>query len=45
MSVMLHSITAGDDWAVDQAPVVLARIYEDATSITIWQRQLQQDVQ
>lgn len=44
MSVMFQSITAGDDWAIDQDPAVLARIYEDAISIAIWQRQLQQDV-
>jgi hypothetical protein len=44
MSVMLQSITAGDDWAIDQDPAVLARIYEDAISIAIWQRQLQQEV-
>ena len=44
MSVMLQSETAGDDWAIDQDPAVLARIYEDAISIAIWQRQLQQDV-
>ncbi|QEY12370.1 DUF1826 domain-containing protein [Cellvibrio sp. KY-YJ-3] len=45
MSVMLQSITAGDDWAIDQDPAVLARIYEDAISISIWQRQLQQEVE
>lgn len=44
MSVMLQSITAGDDWAIDQDPAVLARIYEDAISISIWQRQLQREV-
>ncbi len=45
MNVMLQSVTAGDDWAIDQDPAVLARIYEDAISIAIWQRQLQQDVE
>lgn len=45
MSVMLQSITAGDDWAIDQDPAVLARIYEDAISIAIWQRQLSQEVE
>ncbi len=35
MSVMLQSITAGDDWAIGGDPAVLARIYEDAISISI----------
>lgn len=45
MSAILQPITTGDDWAIDQNPDVLTRIYDDAISIAIWQRQLQQDVQ
>lgn len=44
MSVMLQSITAGDDWAIDQDPAVLARIYEDGISIAVWRRQLLHEV-
>lgn len=45
MSAMQEKITLGDDWAIDQDPAVLARIYDDAISIAIWQRQLQESVQ
>lgn len=45
MSAILQSTTAGDDWAIDQNAAVLARIYDADTSIAIWQRHLQQDVQ
>lgn len=45
MSAILQQITTGDDWAIDQNPDVLTRIYDDAVSIAIWQRQLQQDIQ
>lgn len=44
MSMNLQSGAANEDWAIDPDPAVLARIYEDAISITIWQRQLQQEV-
>lgn len=45
MRAILQPITTGDDWAIDQNPDVLTRIYDDAISIAIWQRQLQQDIQ
>jgi hypothetical protein len=44
MSLTLQS-TPRDDWAIDQDPAVLTDIYDAATSIAIWQRQLQQGVQ
>lgn len=45
MNAILQPKTMGNDWAIDQNPDVLTRIYDDAVSIAIWQRQLQQDVQ
>jgi len=45
MSAMQETIATSDDWAIGQDPGVLTRIYDDAISIAIWQRQLQQDVQ
>lgn len=45
MSSISEQIVWDDDWAIDQHPEVLARIYEDAIGIAIWQRQLQQDIQ
>jgi ABC-type antimicrobial peptide transport system permease subunit len=44
MSLTLQSTPRGD-WAIDQDPAVLTGIYDAATSIAIWQRQLQQGVQ
>jgi hypothetical protein len=45
MNAILPSLAQTDDWAIDQDPAVLARIYDDAVSIAIWQRQLQQEVE
>lgn len=45
MSVTLQSSATNEDWAIDQDPAVLARIYEDEISIAIWQRQLSQEVE
>lgn len=45
MSAILQSIMAGEDWAIDQNPDVLTRIYDDGMSIAIWQRHLKQDVE
>lgn len=45
MSASLQPMATGNDWAIDQNPDVLTRIYDDTVSIAIWQRQLQQDVQ
>lgn len=45
MTALVNTTMSTTDWAINQDPAVLARIYEDAISIAIWQRQLQQDVQ
>ncbi len=45
MSALANTTSKDDDWAIHQDPAVLARIYEDAVSIAIWQRHLQQDLQ
>lgn len=44
MTALVNKTMSTTDWAIDQDPAVLARIYEDAISIAIWQRQLQQEV-
>ena len=44
MVALVNTTMQTADWAIDQDPAVLARIYEDAISIAIWQRQLQQEV-
>ncbi|MDR7091909.1 DUF1826 domain-containing protein [Cellvibrio fibrivorans] len=45
MTAFVNTTMNTTDWAIDQDPAVLARIYEDAISIAIWQRQLQQEVE
>lgn len=45
MTALANTTMNTTDWAIDQDPAVLARIYEDAISIAIWQRQLQQEVE
>mgnify|MGYP003145008004 CR=1 FL=1 len=45
MNVISPLTTIADDWAIEQDASVLARIYDDAVSIAIWQRHLQQEVQ
>lgn len=45
MTAFVNTTINTTDWAIDQDPAILARIYEDAISIAIWQRQLQQEVE
>jgi len=45
MTALVNTTVSAADWAISGDPAVLARIYDDAISITIWQRQLQQDVE
>ncbi|AQT62034.1 DUF1826 domain-containing protein [Cellvibrio sp. PSBB023] len=45
MTALVNTTMSTTDWAMDQDPAVLARIYEDAISIAIWQRQLSQEVE
>jgi hypothetical protein len=45
MTALVNTTISTTDWAIDQDPAVLARIYEDAISIAIWQRQLSQEVE
>lgn len=45
MTALVNTTLSTTDWAIDPDPAVLARIYEDAISIAIWQRRLQESVQ
>ncbi len=45
MTALVNTTLSATDWAIDQDPAVLARIYEDEISIAIWQRQLSQEVE
>lgn len=45
MTALVNTTMSTTDWAIDQDPAVLARIYDNAISIAIWQRQLQQEVE
>jgi hypothetical protein len=45
MTALVNTTLSTTDWAIDQDPAVLARIYEDAISIAIWQRHLSQEVE
>lgn len=44
MTVLANIQPVGDDWAMDQCPDVLAKIYDEEVSIAIWQRDLHPDV-
>lgn len=44
MSALANKQPVGDDWAMDQCPDVLAKIYDEEVSIAIWQRDLHPDV-